>query len=237
MNLSPDDSSQILLVEDDPDIRAMISANLNAAGFRVKQAADGLQAYESACAWPPDLVLLDLMLPKLSGNEVCKLLKANPATARVPIVMLTARADEIDRVLGFELGVDDYITKPFSPRELVLRIRAVLRRVSQERQGTGKLESGGITLDPHRREVRVRGEQISVTAMEFKLLKVLMEHAGAVQSREVLLKDVWNYQTDMDTRTVDTHIRRLREKLGPVADCIKTFRGSGYSFHECNPSI
>ena len=231
MNLSPDDSFQILLVEDDPDIRGMIAANLNAAGFRVAQAADGLQAYECASANPPDLVLLDLMLPKLSGNEVCKLLKANAATARIPIVMLTARADEIDRVLGFELGVDDYITKPFSPRELVLRIRAVLRRSTKERQGAGKLEAGGIVVDPLRREVRVRGEQISVTAMEFKLLRVLMENAGAVQTREALLKDVWNYQTDMDTRTVDTHIRRLREKLGPAADCIKTLRGSGYSFH------
>ena len=160
-------------------------------------------------------------------------MKANPATARVPIMMLTAHANEIDRVLGFELGVDDYVTKPFSPRELVLRIRAVLRRGNQERPVAEKLELGGVTLDPHRREVWVQGEQLSVTAMEFKLLRVLMEHAGSVQTREALLKDVWNYQTDMDTRTVDTHISRLREKLGNSADCIKTLRGSGYSFHEC----
>ena len=210
----------------------MVSLNLTAAGFFVVQAADGQQGYECACAKPPDLLLLDLMLPKLSGNELCKLLKRNSATARIPIIMLTARADEIDRVLGFELGVDDYITKPFSPRELVLRIRAVLRRGGSERQETGLLESGGIVLNQHHHEVRVDGRPVTVTAMEFKLLRVLMENAGRVQSRESLLKEVWNYQADLDTRTVDTHIRRLREKLGAGANCIRTLRGSGYCFHD-----
>jgi len=222
--------SQILVVEDDPDVLALIASNLRAAGLRVLQASDGVQALELARNQQPELVVLDLMLPRLSGAEICTQLKSDRATARIPIIMLTARAEEIDRVLGFELGADDYITKPFSPRELILRIRAVLRRGKEEAGPVRNLEAAGVALDAVRREVRVQGENVPVTTMEYKLLAVLMENAGTVQSRETLLKEVWNYQVAMDTRTVDTHIRRLREKLGPAADCIKTYRGVGYSF-------
>ena len=230
MSLQSAEKLQILVVEDDADILFLISSNLQSAGFEVLRAGDGAAALELARSAHPDLVVLDLMLPKLSGNEVCKLLKADRATARIPVLMLTARVEEIDRVLGFELGADDYVTKPFSPRELILRIRAVLRRGSEGDPTTEQLEMGGIALDLRRRQVKVGGETVPGTAMEFKLLTVLMENAGRVQSRETLLKEVWNYQASMDTRTVDTHVRRLREKLGPAADCIKTSRGYGYSF-------
>ncbi|HYH47014.1 MAG TPA: winged helix-turn-helix domain-containing protein, partial [Thermoanaerobaculia bacterium] len=181
---------------------------------------------------PPDLLLLDLMLPGLDGLELTRLLKRDgTAAARVPIVMLTARSEEVDRIVGLELGADDYISKPFSPREVVLRVKAVLRRRQPEQEeapASELLEVGGIQLDLAGHQLRVRGAEIPLTATEFRLLRLLMERGGRVQTRGHLLTDVWGYAEDIDSRTVDTHIRRLRRKLGPEADRIETVIGVGY---------
>jgi two-component system phosphate regulon response regulator PhoB len=188
-----------------------------------------VRALEIARAEEPDLVVLDLMMPGMSGLEVTKQLKQSPATNRIPILMLTARAEEVDRIVGLELGADDYVTKPFSPREIVLRVQAVLRRAaSPDLAREEVLEIGPIKIDRAKHEVCINGQSCDFTATEFKLLNVLMERRGRLQSREVLLNDVWGYESAIDTRTVDTHVRRLREKLGPAADVIETVRGFGY---------
>lgn len=213
---------------------AMVSANLRSAGFEVLMAEDGAKALAAAREEKPSLLVLDLMLPGMSGLEVCRALKREPATAAMPIIMLTARAEEVDRIVGFELGADDYITKPFSPRELILRIQVILRR-SRPAAGTPDEEAlrlGMIAIDLARCEVQVKKKQIELTATELKLLTTLMERRGRVQSRDTLLNDVWGYESVIDTRTVDTHIRRLREKLGPAADYIETIRGFGYRMVE-----
>jgi len=168
------------------------------------------------------------MLPGMSGLEVCKALKSEPATKAIPIVMLTAKAEEVDRILGFELGADDYITKPFSPRELTLRVQSVLRRAAGQPEKAEVLKLGEILVDRTRHVVTVKGKVLDLTATEFKLLTTLMERRGRVQSRDVLLNDVWGYESVIDTRTVDTHVRRLREKLGKSSDSIETIRGFGY---------
>jgi two-component system phosphate regulon response regulator PhoB len=168
------------------------------------------------------------MLPGMSGLEVCKALKAEPTTKNIPILMLTAKAEEVDRILGFELGADDYMTKPFSPRELVLRVQSVLRRATSQPEKAEVLKLGDILVDRTRHAVSVRGKELDLTATEFKLLSTLIERRGRVQSRDELLNDVWGYESVIDTRTVDTHVRRLREKLGKAADCIETIRGFGY---------
>ena len=183
----------------------------------------------------PALIVLDLMLPGMPGAEVCKALRAEPATARIPIIMLTAKAEESDRIVGLELGADDYITKPFSPRELVLRVKSVIRRSSGEPEIVDKLQVNEIMVDPSRHQVTTAGKTVELTATEFKLLVILMERRGRVQNRERLLNDVWGYRTAIDTRTVDTHVRRLREKLGPSGECIETVRGFGYRIEE-NPA-
>src|SRR5438128_5146110 len=167
------------------------------------------------------------MLPKMPGLEVCKILKTDPATLQIPIMMLTAKAEEIDRIVGLEFGADDYVTKPFSPREVVLRIQAILRRGTAE-QTDERLSTGSITIDPVRHEVSVAGKRVSLTSLEFKLLRTLMQRRGRVQERDRLLNDVWGYESVIDTRTVDTHVRRLREKLGPAGDIVETVRGFGY---------
>ena len=177
----------------------------------------------------PDLVLLDLMLPGIDGLELTRLLKRDPASARLPIVMLTAKSEELDRIVGLELGADDYITKPFSPREVVLRVKAVLRRFQQEESAVERLEIGGIELDVSAHQLRVHGRETALTATEFRLLRLLMERSGRVQTRGQLLSDVWGYAEDIDSRTVDTHIRRVRRKLGPEAGRIETVIGVGYS--------
>lgn len=210
----------------------MVASNLKNAGFTVVAVADGAAALEKARAFSPALIVLDLMLPGLSGLEVCKLLKSDPVTSRIPIVMLTAKAEEIDRILGLELGADDYITKPFSPRELVLRIRSILRRLAPQDEVGDQLAAGDILLDRAKHAVRVKGKPVDLTATEFKLLCLLIERRGRVQSRDKLLNDVWGYESVIDTRTVDTHVRRLREKLGRAADCIETVRGFGYRIGE-----
>jgi phosphate regulon transcriptional regulator PhoB len=219
---------KVLVADDESDVLNLVCNNLKAAGFTPLRAEDGPTAVEQARSHLPSLIVLDLMLPGMSGLEVCKSLKAEPATRNIPIVMLTAKADEVDRILGFELGADDYMTKPFSPRELVLRVQSVLRRATAQPEKAEVLKVGDIVVDRSRHAVMVKGKELDLTATEFKLLSTLMERRGRVQSRDVLLNDVWGYESLIDTRTVDTHVRRLREKLGSVADCIETIRGFGY---------
>lgn len=224
--------TKILVVDDEPDAVELVAFNLRQAGWEVATAADGAEALKKARAWIPDLLVLDVMLPELDGLEVCKLLRRDPATAGIAILMLTAKAEELDRVLGLELGADDYLTKPFSPRELVLRIRNILARRHSAPPARERLVFGPLLIDvPHHR-VSWSGRDIELTATEFRLLTVLAERAGRVQSRDQLLRDVWNYDSLIDTRTVDTHMRRLREKLGPAAKHLDTVRGVGYRFVE-----
>ncbi|MEI6350745.1 MAG: response regulator transcription factor [Verrucomicrobiota bacterium] len=223
---------KILVAEDESDMLKLISLNLKSAGFEVIGAEDGQSALELARFKMPALIILDLMLPLLSGLEVCKLLKADPATAAIPIIMLTAKAEEIDRILGLELGADDYVTKPFSPRELVLRVKSVLRRNQKPGETSGALRAGSIEIDPERYEVRARGKVVDLTPTEFKLLTLLAERRGRVQTRERLLDEVWGYASAVDTRTVDTHVARLREKLGKAGEVIETIRGIGYRILE-----
>ncbi len=224
--------AKILVVDDEPDALELVEFNLRQAGYEVTGAEDGAEAIEKARASLPDLIVLDVMLPEMSGIEVCKVLRRGPATARIPIIMLTARASEIDRVLGLELGADDYVTKPFSPRELVLRVKNVLQRHQQEASPPERFALGDLVIDRPRHEVLWKGKAIELTATEFRLLTVLAERAGRVQSRDQLLQDVWHYESLIDTRTVDTHMRRLREKLGPAAKHLDTVRGVGYRFIE-----
>jgi two-component system phosphate regulon response regulator PhoB len=226
--------SKILVVDDEPEAVELVEFNLKQAGFVVITAADGAEALNKARATSPNLIVLDLMLPEISGLEVCKMLRRDPATAGVPIVMLTAKAAEIDRVLGLELGADDYITKPFSPRELVLRIQKLLLRGQAVTESQETLRFGDLLIDGPRHIVSWRGKSVELTATEFKLLTVLAQRRGRVQSREQLLRDVWEYNNLVDTRTVDTHMRRLREKLGLAAKFLDTVRGVGYRFVENN---
>lgn len=222
---------RILLIEDEPDIAEVLQYNLEKEGFAVETARRGDSGLEAVRREAPDLILLDLMLPGMDGLELTRLLKRDGTTARVPIVMLTARGEEVDRIVGLELGADDYISKPFSPREVVLRVKAVLRRKKPEPTPSDRepdLAVGGIQLDVAGHQLRIRGEEIPLTATEFRLLRLLMERAGRVQTRGQLLTDVWGYAEDIDSRTVDTHIRRLRRKLGPEADRIETVIGVGY---------
>lgn len=225
-------NQKILVADDEPDVLNLVASNLSLAGFDVIKAEDGPSALSMAKEDSPRLLILDLMLPELSGLDVCRMLKADPRTASIPVVMLTAKSEEVDRIVGLELGADDYITKPFSPRELLLRIRNVLKRVSAPVEESNYLAVGEIVLDRARLQVTVCGSPIDFTATELNLLKVLIERRGLVQSRNTLLNDVWGYESVIDTRTVDTHIRRLREKLGPAADCIQTVRGFGYKIKE-----
>lgn len=225
---------KILVVDDEPEAVELVEFNLKQSGFDVVTAADGAEALRKARATSPNLVVLDLMLPEIGGLEVCKMLRRDPATAGLPIIMLTAKAAEIDRVLGLELGADDYITKPFSPRELVLRIQKLLLRGQPAAEAQETLRFGDLLIDNPRHIVSWRGRGIELTATEFKLLAVLAQRRGRVQSREQLLRDVWEYNNLVDTRTVDTHMRRLREKLGPAAKYLDTVRGVGYRFVEVN---
>lgn len=220
-------TQKILVAEDEPDMLELVASNISLAGYEVIKAADGLAAL-AAMARSPNLLILDLMLPGISGLDICRKLKADVSTAGVPIIMLTAKAEEVDRIVGLELGADDYITKPFSPRELVLRIKGILRRAVSAPPASNSLIMGDIVLDKDRLEVRVKGKLVHCTATEFNLLRVLLERRGIVQSRAILLNDVWGYDYAIDTRTVDTHVRRLREKLGFAGDCIKTVRSFGY---------
>lgn len=223
----------ILVVEDDEDILQLLEYNLEAAGFDVASADNGDAAVSRAKRIKPQLVLLDLMLPGKDGFEVCKELKKDPETAAIPIVMLTARGEEVDRIVGLELGADDYVVKPFSPREIILRIKAILRRFApEEPQEREVFEQGDLFVDMAAHKVSVAQEPVQLTATEFKLLSELIRSRGRVQSRDQLLNSVWGYEFDGYARTVDTHVRRLRQKLGNCAFLVETVRGVGYRFKE-----
>ena len=221
----------ILLVDDERDLVDVVEFALQREGWRTLTAGDGENALDLARRDPkPDLVLLDLMLPDISGTDVCRQLKAAEDTAEIPIIMLTAKADEIDRVVGFEVGADDYVTKPFSTRELVLRIKAVMRRRDAPQRSAGDLVFGCLRIDTAGHRVWVEDESVGLTALEFRLLTTFFNRRGRVQSRDVLLTDVWGHSAGLPTRTVDTHIQRLRKKLGAAGDYIETLRGVGYRF-------
>ncbi len=219
----------MLIVEDEPDIRELLVFHLEREGYHVTQCRNGAEALRMARSASPDLILLDLMLPEVDGLAVCRRLRQDPATQAVPIVMLTARGDEVDRVLGLELGADDYVVKPFSPRELVARIRAVLRR-THPAPGAAPVTVGRLTIDPAAHTVAVDGVAVSLTRREFDLLRALVEARGRVLSREFLLDHVWGYTAaaEIETRTVDVHVRRLRQKLGAEGQRIGTVTGVGY---------
>ncbi len=224
-------SGTILIVDDEADIRSTVEFNLGREGFRTVTAGNGREALERAAETPrPDLIVLDLMLPDISGTEVCRQLRQSPQTRGIPILMLTAKTDAIDRVVGFEVGADDYVTKPFSVRELVLRIKAILRRSVVPEEPTENLNLGVLKIDVEGHRVWVEEEEVVLTALEFKLLTTLVKRRGRVQTREALLNHVWEMSGDVTTRTVDTHVRRLRKKLGKASEYIETLRGVGYRF-------
>jgi phosphate regulon transcriptional regulator PhoB len=220
---------RVLIVEDEPDIRDLLVFHLEREGYQVTKCRSGEEAVRLAQAAPPDLLLLDVMLPEMDGLEVCRRLRRDPHTQAIPIVMLTARGDEMDRVLGLELGADDYVVKPFSPRELVARIRAVLRR-ARPSPGTAPVAVGGLTIDAAAHTVTVGGVPVALTRREFDLLRALIEARGRVLSREFLLDHVWGYTAagEIESRTVDVHVRRLRQKLGVEGQRIGTVTGVGY---------
>ena len=220
----------VFIVDDEQDVLDLLVYNLQKAGYKTVTARDGAAALQKARDEMPSLIILDLMLPQLDGTEVCRQLKADSKTAHIPIIMLTAKAEEVDRVVGLELGADDYVTKPFSPREMVLRVKTVLRRASGKTAPAEVLKFDDLTVDIGKHEVSHKGKVVELTVTEFKLLATLMERRGRVQSRDRLLTDVWGYEGDVDTRTVDTHMRRLREKLGKAGNYVETVRGVGYRF-------
>ena len=219
----------ILVVDDERDLVELVRYNLVQAGYRVVSASDGRQAVDLACRERPDLIVLDLMLPVMPGAEVARALKQDEKTRDIPILMLTARGEEVDRVVGFELGADDYVVKPFSPRELVLRVQAILRRDEKETPGE-RIVHDPLVIDVGAHIVRLKGREIALTATEFKLLHRLARRPGRAYSRDQLLSEVWGYGGDVETRTVDTHMKRLRAKLGPAGEWIETVRGVGYRF-------
>ncbi len=225
-------AEQILIVEDEVDLANIVAFNLEQEGFRTRIVGTGAEALEQIRRGvPPDLVVLDLMLPDISGTEVCRQLRQGADTRKVPVLMLTAKSDPIDRVVGFEVGADDYVTKPFSVRELVLRIRAILRRSEPTAPAEAELlRFGVLRLDSEGHRVWIADEEVVLTALEFRLLKTLVQRRGRVQTREVLLSHVWEMSGDVTTRTVDTHVRRLRKKLGEASAYIETLRGVGYRF-------
>lgn len=221
-----------MIVEDEEDILDLVAYHLEQAGCQVHKADAGDKALEMVGSIMPDLIILDLLLPGISGTEVCKILKQEKQTRHIPIIMLTAKGEEIDRIVGFELGADDYVTKPFSPRELVLRVNAVLKRLITSDEQEEIIQFNNITIDIAKHEVMVEEKPIVLTSTEFKLLLVLVERKGRVQSRDMLLESVWGYDNIGFTRTVDTHMRRLRSKLGKAGNCIETVRGVGYRIRE-----
>ena len=223
----------VLIVDDEQDLRDLVDFNLQQSGYRTRQAAGGASAIAACRTERPDIIVLDLNLPDVSGLDVCRTLRAQPSTADVPVIMLTARGGEIDRVVGFEAGADDYVTKPFSVRELVLRVDALRRRLGRAKipaPPASRLKAGPIELDIEGFLAYVGGQEVPLTLLEFRLLKFLVEGSGRVRTREALLDQVWGYSSEVETRTVDTHVKRLRDKLGPAGDAIETVRGVGYRF-------
>jgi DNA-binding response OmpR family regulator len=222
-------STRVLVVEDDPDIAELVARYLEKAGYTTARVSSGRDALDAVRAKAPDLIVLDVMLPHVDGLEVCRLLRANDHTASIPIIMLTARADESERIVGLEMGADDYLAKPFSPNELVARVRALLRRAQRVDAPSGRpLSLGAIIVDPERHIVLLEGREVALTAKEFLLLAYLLQHRGRVLSRDILLEQVWGYRYTGGTRTVDVHVRRLREKLPPLTDALVTVKQFGY---------
>jgi two-component system phosphate regulon response regulator PhoB len=222
----------ILIIEDEKDIADLVEYHLKQSGFKVAKTSDGPSGLEQAKKSRPEIIILDLMLPGMDGRDVCRALKSNPFTQSIPVLMLTAKAEEVDRIVGFELGADDYVTKPFSPRELVLRVKAILRRKEAPREEQKVLQIGDLLIDTERHHVSVKSNPLRLTTTEFKLLFELASRRGRIQTREHLLNKVWGYTYEGYARTVDTHIRRLREKLGPYGEQVETVRGVGYRFRE-----
>ena len=223
--------ARLLVVEDEDDLRSLLDRSLERSGFRVRLAEDGREALRIAWSEPVDLLVLDLMLPGVDGVEVCRRLRADPRTSRIPIVMLTARTEPSDRIAGLEVGADDYVTKPFHVRELVLRIEAVLRRARGEETRSALVGYDGLVLDPEARTITVQGRDVHLTQREFDLLHFLLSHPNRVFSRADLLRQVWDYDFEGYDRTVDAHVARLRKKLGPPGEWIETAWGSGYKLH------
>ena len=228
--------TRILVAEDDPDIGSLLEHYLKKAGFLATVVASGRDVMPHIKRDAPDLLVLDLMLPGLDGLQVCRAIRADANTAAIPIIMLTAKAEESDRIVGLELGADDYITKPFSPNEVVARVRALLRRAHRPAPADNRLTYGALTVDIDRHVVKIAGDEVKLTAKEFLLLQYLMQHRGRVLSRDLLLSDVWSYSYTGGTRTVDVHVRRLREKVPMLADAIVTVKQFGYKLLDPPPS-
>ncbi|MFA5907206.1 MAG: response regulator transcription factor [Vicinamibacterales bacterium] len=228
--------TRILVAEDDPDIGSLLEHYLRKAGFVATLVASGRDVMPQLKREPPDLVVLDLMLPGLDGLQLCRAIRADAHTAAIPIIMLTAKAEESDRIVGLELGADDYITKPFSPNEVVARVRALLRRANRAAPANSRLTYGGLLVDVDRHVVKIDGDEVKLTAKEFLLLQYLMLHRGRVLSRDLLLSDVWGYSYTGGTRTVDVHVRRLREKVPMLADTIVTVKQFGYKLLDPAPA-
>ena len=222
---------RIFIVEDEPDLRDTLSFNFENEGFKVSSFPDGEKCLTSVKKNKPDLIILDLMLPGINGLDVCREIRSEEENNDVSIIMLTAKGEEIDRIVGFELGADDYVTKPFSVRELILRVKVLLKKRSDNQSAEKILEYGPVKMNLDAHSVLVDGIDVVLTALEFKLLKHLLKRRGRVQTRDQLLGDVWGYSSEVTTRTVDTHIKRLREKLGSTGDLIQTIRGVGYRFN------
>ena len=223
-----DITKTIYIVEDEPDIRETLAYNLSQEGFKVSEFSDAESCLDKIQKKKPDLLILDLMLPGMSGLDLCKEIRADKSLQNLAIIMLTAKGEEVDRIIGFELGADDYVTKPFSVRELILRVKVILKKQNDAVENNELVEFGPIKLNLDAHEVLINDDEIILTALEFKLLKHLIQRRGRVQTRDQLLGDVWGYSSEITTRTVDTHIKRLREKLGTVGDYIQTVRGVGY---------
>lgn len=221
---------RVLIVEDERDLATVLAYNLRADGLEVATAETGAAAYREVQTKVPDLVILDLMLPDVSGLDVCRTLKANPLTKDVPIIIASARSEEVDRIVGLELGADDYVVKPYSVREVVLRARIILRRTEPTAQAADLVHFGVLTIDRAAHRTFVSEQEVALTQLEFRLLTTLLERKNRTQSRETLLTDVWQLNASIETRTVDTHVKRLREKLGPASGYIRTVRGVGYRF-------
>ena len=224
----------IYIVEDEPDIRETLSYNLAQEGFMVSQFSNAELCLETLKQTKPDLLILDLMLPGMSGLDLCKIIRNDSELERLAIIILTAKGEEVDRIIGFELGADDYVTKPFSVRELILRVKVILKKQLEPIADNELIEFGPIKLNLAAHEVLINDDEVILTALEFKLLKHLVLRRGRVQTRDQLLGDVWGYSSEVTTRTVDTHIKRLREKLGQVGDYIQTIRGVGYRLNNQN---
>jgi two-component system, OmpR family, phosphate regulon response regulator PhoB len=231
-------SDRVLVVDDEDDIRRLVSFNLTEAGFEVETVDTGEAAMVAAVRSPPSVLVLDLMLPDVSGTEVCRRMRADPELADAAILMLTARGDEYDRVLGFEVGADDYVVKPFSVRELVMRVKGLAVRARERKLARGARDEGkrlswkGLEIDPARHRVTLDGAELALRPLEYKLLAIFLEHPGMVYSRTDLLSEVWGISPDTNTRTVDTHVRRLRERLGVYSEAIETVHGFGYRLRE-----